>query len=157
MIWNPEYEQMDRTQLAELQLRRLRSTVAWAYERVPYYRAQLDERGVKPKSIHSLDTLRDLPFTDKDALRDTYPFGMFAVPMEQVVRLHSSSGTTGKPVVVGYTARDVADWAESMAGILAGAGVNSSDVIQNAFSYGLLTGGMGYQLGAERLGVTVVP
>ncbi|MGH3426974.1 MAG: phenylacetate--CoA ligase family protein, partial [Mycobacteriales bacterium] len=120
--------------------------------RVPFYARRIGDRPVR-----TLEDFAELPLTTRDDFRDTYPFGLFAVPMEQVVRLHRSSGTTGKPVVVGYTARDVADWAESMAGILRAAGVSPSDVIQNAFPYGLFTGGMGYQLGAERLGVTVVP
>jgi phenylacetate-CoA ligase len=136
----------------ELALGPLNDVVERLRRRVPFYAGRL---GHGP--LQTMDDFAALPFTTKDDFRATYPFGLFAVPMEQVVRLHMSSGTTGKPVVVGYTARDVSDWAESMSGILAGAGVNSSDVIQNAFSYGLLTGGMGYQLGAERLGVTVVP
>ena len=101
MIWNPEYECMERTALHELQLRRLQMTVEWVYERVPYYRDRLDAHGVRPRDIRSLEDVRRLPFTDKTALRDTYPFGMFAVPLDEVVRLHSSSGTTGKPIVVG--------------------------------------------------------
>ncbi len=157
MIWNPEYEQMDRTQLAELQLRRLRSTVAWAYERVPYYRGRLDERGVKPKAIHDLGDVRELPFTDKAALRDTYPFGMFAVPMEQVVRLHSSSGTTGKPIVVGYTRGDINTWSELCARVAALAGCVPADRAQMAFLYGMFTGGWGMHYGLERLGATVIP
>ena len=126
-------------------LRRLRS-------RVPFYAARIGEG-----PLRSIEDFARLPFTTKDDFRSTYPFGLFAVPMEEVVRLHMSSGTTGKPVVVGYTAGDLSNWADAMAGILSSAGVNSSDVIQNAFPYGLFTGGMGYQLGAERLGVTVVP
>jgi phenylacetate-CoA ligase len=120
--------------------------------RVPFYADRIGDR-----PLRSIQEFAELPFTTKDDFRATYPFGLFAVPMEQVVRLHMSSGTTGKPVIVGYTARDVGDWAGSMAAILASAGVSSTDVIQNAFPYGLFTGGMGYQLGAERLGVTVVP
>jgi phenylacetate-CoA ligase len=143
---------MGRVVVQELALGRLNDVVERLRSRVPFYK---DRLGHGP--LQTLDDFAALPFTTKDDFRATYPFGLFAVPMEQVVRLHMSSGTTGKPVVVGYTARDVADWAESMSGILSGAGVNSSDVIQNAFPYGLLTGGMGYQLGAERLGVTVVP
>jgi phenylacetate-CoA ligase len=103
MIWNPEYECIDREELAALQLRRLQSTVAWVYERVPFYREQLEVKGIKPRDIRSVADVRLLPFTDKSALRDTYPFGMFAVPLEEVVRLHSSSGTTGKPIVATST------------------------------------------------------
>ncbi len=136
----------------ELALGRLNDVVERLRARVPFYAERLG-----PAPLRSLDDFAELPFTTKDDFRATYPYGLFAVPMDQVVRLHMSSGTTGKPVVVGYTARDVTDWAHGMAGIMAGAGVSSSDVIQNAFPYGLFTGGMGYQLGAERLGVTVVP
>ena len=136
----------------EVILGRLNEVVDRLRARVPFYADRLGEG-----PLRSLDDFAALPFTTKDDFRETYPYGLFAVPMDKVVRLHMSSGTTGKPVVVGYTAQDVSDWADAMAGILAGAGINSSDVLQNAFPYGLFTGGMGYQLGAERLGVTVVP
>ena len=136
----------------EVILGRLNEVVDRLRARVPFYADRLGEG-----PLRSLDDFAELPFTTKDDFRATYPYGLFAVPMDKVVRLHMSSGTTGKPVVVGYTAQDVSDWADAMAGILAGAGINSSDVLQNAFPYGLFTGGMGYQLGAERLGVTVVP
>ncbi|MGB4592966.1 MAG: phenylacetate--CoA ligase [Coriobacteriia bacterium] len=156
-IWNPEYETMAREQLAELQLRRLQSTVAWVYERVPHYRAELDRRGVKPRDIKSLDDVRLLPMTDKTALRDTYPFGMFAVPLEEVVRVHSSSGTTGKPIVVGYTKGDLNTWSELTARIASEAGVTSADRVQMAFLYGMFTGGWGMHYGMERIGATVFP
>ncbi len=133
-------------------LGRLNDLLARLRARVPFYAQRIGDRPVR-----TLEEFGELPLTTRDDFRATYPYGLFAVPMEQVVRLHMSSGTTGKPVIVGYTAGDVADWGESMAGILSTAGVNSSDVIQNAFPYGLFTAGMGYQLGAERLGVTVVP
>ena len=136
----------------ESTLERLNDLLHRLRSRVPFYAERSGKR-----SLHSLDDFADLPFTTKEDFRSTYPFGLFAVPMEEVVRLHMSSGTTGKPVVVGYTARDVGDWADTMASIMSGAGVNNSDVIQNAFPYGLFTGGMAYQLGGERLGVTVVP
>ena len=157
MIWNPEYETMDRAALEELQLRRLKSTVAWAYERVAYYRELLDGRGLAPGDIRTLDDLSRLPFTDKTALRDTYPFGMFAVPIEQVVRLHSSSGTTGKPIVVGYTRADLDTWTECTARIAAAAGVTAKDRVQMAFLYGMFTGGWGMHYGIERIGATVIP
>jgi phenylacetate-CoA ligase len=157
MIWNPEFEQMPREELAELQLRRLRSTVAWTYERVPFYRDQLDERGVKPKDVRNAQDVRLLPFTDKTALRDTYPFGLFAVPMEQVVRVHSSSGTTGKPIVVGYTRGDINTWTECTARIASLAGVVPRDLAQMAFLYGMFTGGWGMHYGIERVGATVIP
>lgn len=156
-IWNPEYECMPRTELAKLQLRRLQSTVAWVYERVPYYRDALDALGVKPRDVKSLDDVRLLPFTDKTALRDTYPFAMFAVPMEKVVRVHSSSGTTGKPIVVGYTRGDLNTWSECTARVASSAGVVESDRVQMAFLYGMFTGGWGMHYGIERIGATVFP
>jgi phenylacetate-CoA ligase len=157
MIWNPEYECMDREALAELQLRRLQTTVAWVHERVPFYRAQLDAAGIRPKDIRSLDDVRHLPFTDKAALRDTYPFGMFAVDLEHVVRVHSSSGTTGKPIVVGYTKGDLNTWTECTARVAAAAGITSADRVQMAFLYGMFTGGWGMHYGIERIGATVIP
>lgn len=156
-IWNEEYETMPREQLAVLQLRRLQSTVAWVYERVPYYRDELDGRGVKPRDIRTLADVRLLPFTDKTALRDTYPFGMFAVDLEQVVRVHSSSGTTGKPIVVGYTKGDLETWTELTARIASAAGVVPSDRVQVVFLYGMFTGGWGMHYGIERIGATVFP
>jgi phenylacetate-CoA ligase len=157
VIWNPEYESMARADLEELQLRRLQSTVAWVYERVPYYRQALEERGVRPKDIRALDDVSKLPFTDKGALRDTYPFGLFAVPLDQVVRIHSSSGTTGKPIVVGYTKGDIATWTELTARVSSAAGVLSTDLAQMAFGYGMFTGGFGMHYGLERVGATVIP
>jgi phenylacetate-CoA ligase len=157
MIWNPEYECMDRTELAALQLRRLQSTVAWVYERVPYYREQLEASGIKPRDIKTLADARRLPFTDKSALRDTYPFGMFAVPLDEVVRLHSSSGTTGKPIVVGYTRGDINTWTELTARVSASAGVHRGDLVDMSFLYGMFTGGWGMHYGIERLGATIIP
>ncbi len=157
MIWNREYETMDREALRELQLRRLQSTVSWVYERVPYYREELDRRGVKPRDIKSLEDVRKLPFTDKRALRDTYPFGMFAVDLDDVVRIHSSSGTTGKPIVVGYTRGDLNTWTELTARVAAEAGVTHTDRAQMAFGYGMFTGGFGMHYGLERIGATVIP
>lgn len=156
-IWNPEYECMSRAAMEELQSRRLQATVAWAYERVAHYRSELDGHGVKAKDVHTVADLRKLPFTDKTVLRDTYPFGLFAVPMEQVNRLHASSGTTGKPIVVGYTRGDLNTWAELCARVAASAGVNSADVAQMAFGYGLFTGGFGMHAGVERVGATIIP
>ncbi len=156
-IWNPEYETMDRTALGELQSRRLRSTVEWVYERVPYYREALDRAGVEPRHIRTLADVRRLPFTDKRALRDTYPFGMFAVPLDDVVRVHASSGTTGKPIVVGYTRGDLNTWTELTARIASAAGVTHRDRVQMAFLYGMFTGGWGMHYGIERIGATVFP
>lgn len=156
-VWNAEYEQMSRDALAELQLRRLQTTVAWAYERVPYYKGKLDEAGVRPKHIKSLDDAHLLPFTDKDVLRETYPFGLFAVPLEKVVRLHSSSGTTGTPIVVGYTKGDLNTWSECTARVASAAGVTAQDRVQVAFGYTMFTGGFGMHYGCERVGATIIP
>ncbi|HSK48120.1 MAG TPA: phenylacetate--CoA ligase [Coriobacteriia bacterium] len=157
MIWNPEYECMDRSKLHDLQLRRLQMTVSWVYERVPYYREKMDVAGVRPRDIKSLDDVRRLPFTDKSALRDTYPFGMFALPLEEVVRIHSSSGTTGKPIVVGYSRGDVNTWTELTARVAAEAGVHRRDLVQMAFLYGMFTGGWGMHYGIERIGASIIP
>lgn len=157
MIWNPEFETMDREQLEQLQLRRLRSVAAWTYERVPYYRERFDATGLKPSDIKTLSDVSKLPMTDKQTLRDTYPFGLFAVPMEQVVRIHSSSGTTGKPIVVGYTRGDLNTWTELTARVAAAAGVTQADRVQMAFGYSMFTGGFGMHYGIERVGATVIP
>ncbi len=157
MIWNPEYEAMDRDELEELQLRRLQSTVAWVHERVEHYRQAMDERDLKPRDVRSLDDVRLLPLTDKKALRNTYPFGLFAVPLDQVVRIHSSAGTTGKPTVVGYTKGDIATWTELTARVASAAGVVHTDLAQMAFGYGMFTGGFGMHYGLERIGATVIP
>lgn len=156
-IWNSEYESMSRDALRELQLRRLQSTVSWVYERVPHYKEAFDSSGLKPKDIKTLDDVAKLPFTDKTVLRDTYPFGLFAVPLDEVVRVHSSSGTTGKPIVVGYTKGDIATWTELTARVAAAAGVHHADLAQMAFGYGMFTGGFGMHYGIERVGATVIP
>ncbi|HZD59818.1 MAG TPA: phenylacetate--CoA ligase [Anaerolineae bacterium] len=157
MIWNREREAMPREQLKKVQLEGLRNTIKRVYERVPMYKKRLDEAGISPDSIKSLDDLERLPFTLKTDLRDNYPFGMFAVPMKEIVRLHASSGTTGKSTVVGYTANDIATWAELMARTLTSAGATSDDVVHNAYGYGLFTGGLGIHYGAERVGASVIP
>lgn len=157
MIWNREAECMPREQMEQLQSRRLRDTVIRCYYNVPVYRRKFDEAGIKPEDIRSVADLKHLPFTNRDELRDNYPFGMFAVPMEDIVRVHSSSGTTGKPKVVGYTRRDVDTWAEVMARTLGCGGAGPSDIIQNAYGYGLFTGGLGIHYGAEKMGATVIP
>ena len=143
--------------LREVQLRRLKAVVARAYAKVALFRARLDERGVRPEDIRSLADVARLPFTVKTDLRDTYPFGLFASPMSDVVRLHASSGTTGKPIVVAYTREDVDVWSEVMARTFAACGLHRGDVVQNAFGYGLFTGGLGAHYGAEALGATVIP
>jgi len=157
MIYNMEFETLPREALEAIQLRRLRQTIERVYATVPFYRQQFDKAGVKPEDIKSLDDLRRLPFTTKQDLRDNYPFGLFAVPMENVVRIHASSGTTGKPTVVGYTARDIQTWAELMARALSAAGATRGDIIHNAYGYGLFTGGLGVHYGAEKLGASVIP
>lgn len=157
MIWNPEYECMERSALESLQLRRLQMTVSWVYERVGYYRSGMDEAGIKPRDIRSLADIAKLPFTDKTALRDTYPFGMFALPLDEVVRIHSSSGTTGKPIVVGYSRGDINTWTELTARVAAAAGVHRGDLVDMAFLYGMFTGGWGMHYGIERIGATIIP
>jgi phenylacetate-CoA ligase len=157
MIWNPEYECMDRAALHILQLRRLQMTTSWAYERSAYYRARMDEAGVRPRDIRGLDDVRRLPLTDESALRDTFPFGMFALPLDEVVRVHSSSGTTGKPVVVGYSRGDINTWTELTARVADAAGVQRGDLVQMAFPYGMSTSGWGMHYGIERIGATIIP
>ena len=132
MIYNEEFETMPREALESIQLRRLQATVARVYNATPFYRRRFDEAGVAPADIRSLSDLQKLPFTTKADLRDNYPFGMFAVPMDNVTRIHASSGTTGKPTVVGYTAEDISTWAEVMARCLAMGGVTSGDMVHNA-------------------------
>jgi phenylacetate-CoA ligase len=157
MIYNEEFETMPREALESIQLRRLQATVARVYNATPFYRRRFDEAGVAPADIRSLSDLQKLPFTTKADLRDNYPFGMFAVPMDNVTRIHASSGTTGKPTVVGYTARDIQTWAELMARSLMAAGTRRDDIVHNAYGYGLFTGGLGVHYGAERLGASVIP
>ncbi len=156
-IWNPEFETMDRDRLAKLQGERLRQVVEWVYQRVPFYQRKFKEAGVTPEDIRSLDDLKRLPFTTKQDLRDEYPFGFFAVPLDEVVRIHCSSGTTGKPTVGGYNAHDMKVWAEVMARTVTAAGVTDKDICHNAYGYGLFTGGLGFHLGFETVGATVVP
>ena len=152
-----ELESMPREKLAELQLERLRATVTNAYDHVPMHRARLDAAGISPDDIASLADLERLPFTNKADLRDHYPFGLFARPRSALARLHASSGTTGKPTVVGYTESDLDNWADLMARSLACGGARPGDLVHNAYGYGLFTGGLGAHYGAERLGATVVP
>ncbi len=155
--YQPEIETMPRPRLADLQLQRLRGIVHYAYERVAHYRHRFDRAGVHPRQLERLQDLHRLPFTVKDDLRAAYPFGLFAVPREQLVRLHASSGTTGKSTVVGYTAQDLNTWRDLMARTLSASGVRPGDIVHNAFGYGLFTGGLGAHYGAERLGCTVIP
>ena len=144
-------------QMRELQLARLRSVATRAYDHVPLFRDRMNERGLRPDGIRDLHDLRRLPFTTKTDLRDTYPFGLFASPLAEVVRLHASSGTTGKPIVVAYTHDDLDVWTSVMLRALAACGLTRGDVVQNAYGYGLFTGGLGAHYGAEALGATVIP
>jgi len=157
LYWEEEMETLPRVGLESIQLTRLKHLVARVYDTVAPYRAKMDAAGVKPSDIRSLADLRKLPFTVKDDLRDNYPFGLFTVPMDQVVRVHASSGTTGKPTVVGYTKKDIETWSGVMARALTCAGATSRDMIHNAYGYGLFTGGLGAHYGVERLGATVIP
>ena len=157
MIWNPGVERAPRAELRALQLERLRAAVAWACERVAFYRSALAEAGLDPAAIKSLDDLERLPFTRKAHLRDHYPWGLFAVPQRELARVHASSGSRGKPTVVGYTRDDLGIWREVMARSLAGAGAEPGQLIQIAYGYGLFTGGLGFHDGAEHMGLTVVP
>lgn len=157
MIWNESRECMDREELRKLQSARLVKAVDRIYHNVPFYRKKMQEVGLEPGDIKGLEDLEKLPFTTKDDLRDNYPFGLFAVPQSQIVRIHASSGTTGKATVVGYTRKDLEIWSECVARALTMAGVEHNDVIQVAYGYGLFTGGLGAHAGAEKLGATVVP
>jgi phenylacetate-CoA ligase len=156
-IWNRHFECMDRDGIRKVQSERLRETVERVYFNVPFYRNRMQEAGLGPENIHSIDDLSKLPFTTKHDLRDNYPFGLFAVPMSEIVRVHASSGTTGKPTVVGYTRSDIATWSEVMARTLTAAGANRNDFIQVAYGYGLFTGGLGLHYGGEKIGASVIP
>lgn len=156
-IFNMDFETMPREALKAIQLSRLKTTLERVYATVPFYRESFKKAGISPYDINSLDDLTLLPFTTKQDLRDNYPYGMFAVPMENVVRIHASSGTTGSPTVVGYTKRDIETWSELMARSLAAGGATSRDILHNAYGYGLFTGGLGVHYGAERLGASVIP
>ena len=157
MYWEPEFECMSREDLEQLQLERLQSTLYRVGTHVPFYRQKFNELKIDYEAFTSLDDLRRLPFTMKQDLRDNYPYGLFAVPLRDVVRVHSSSGTTGMATVVGYTRNDIKNWSNLVARILRSAGLTADDVIQIAFGYGLFTGGFGLHYGAERLGASVIP
>jgi len=157
MIWNPEHECMNTEALRSLQFARLKNLVERVYTNVPFYREKLDAMGVKPQDITCLEDIAKLPFTSKDDLRTTYPYGLLAVPQSEIVEIHMSSGTTGVPVVDAYTQRDIDDWSEGMARTLAGAGATRNDTVQNAYGYGLFTGGLGSHYGSRRVGATIIP
>ena len=158
MIWDKEIECCsDRKKIEALQLERLKHMVAKAYNNVPFYQKKMDEAGMTPDKLKSLDDLKHIPFTVKNDLRDNYPFGLFAEPMKNVSRIHASSGTTGKPVVAGYTKSDLDNWSNAIARIVTAAGVSDEDIAQVAFGYGLFTGGFGVHYGGEKIGATVIP
>lgn len=157
MIWNKEAECMSASETRELQLQRLQAVVKRAYENVPYYRKRFDDLNIEPEDIETLKDIEKLPFTSKTDLRDAYPFGMFAVPTDDIVEVHTTSGTTGKPTVSGYTEEDLDIWGEVMARALTMTGVSREDKIQNSYGYGLFTGGMGVHYGGQKIGATVIP
>ncbi len=155
--WNPTFECMSRDKMIEVQTERLINTVKRVYYNVPFYRNKMQKANIEPGDIKSLEDLKKLPFTNKQDLRDTYPYGMFAVPMSEIVRIHASSGTTGKQTVVGYTRKDLDTWAEVIARSLSSAGADEESIVQIAYGYGLFTGGLGVHYGAEKLGASVIP
>lgn len=155
--WNPLVERMPVEELDRMQEKKLKNLVSYVYQHSDFYKKKFDDAGVKPEDIQSMDDLNKLPFTYKSDLRDTYPTGMFCVPNEQLVRFHVSSGTTGKPTVVGYTRNDINEWATSLARALTSIGVGRGDVVQISYGYGLFTGGLGLHYGAEEVGCTVLP
>jgi phenylacetate-CoA ligase len=156
-FWQPKLELMNHSELEQLQLRRLKDTVERVYKRVPFYHNLMDLMGVSPHDIKTLDDVSKLPTTRKANLRENYPFGLFAVPKQEVVRVHASSGTTGKPTVVGYTAKDIETWSDMMARDFVMVGVEKGDIFQNAVNYGFFTGGLGVHYGIERMGAMAVP
>jgi phenylacetate-CoA ligase len=156
-FFNEEFETLPRPALEALQLKRLQQVVERVYRNVPFYKQSFDKSGMSPTDVKSLDDLRRLPFTTKQDMRDSYPYGLFAASMEEIVRIHASSGTTGKPTVVGYTSRDISNWSDLMARSFVAAGAHRGDIIHNAYGYGLFTGGLGAHYGAERLGASVIP
>ena len=156
-VHNPDVECCSRERIRAIQLEKLIAQVEWTYERVAWYRDQMDEMGVKPSDIKCLEDVRKLPFTDKHALRKTFPYGMFAVPLDEVVELHSSSGTTGKPIVVGYNRHDMDVWNDCIMRLVQMAGVVPTDRVQMAFGYGMFTGGFGLHYGLQRLGCMMIP
>ena len=157
MIWNESIECMDRESLRKIQSIRLKKIVDYVYHNTPFYRKKMQEMGITPDDINRIDDIVKLPFTTKHDLRDNYPFGLCAVPMSQIVRIHASSGTTGKPTVVGYTRKDLGIWAEVVARCLTAYGLTKNDSVQVSYGYGMFTGGLGFQYGAEKLGCLTVP
>ncbi len=157
MIWNEKIETMSREDMRALQLEKLKETVTRVYNRVPFYKKRFDEIGLKPEDIKTLEDIRRIPFTNKSDLRDNYPYGLFGVPMSEIVRIHASSGTTGKPTVVGYTKKDLDMWSECIARLITMAGGTKDDITQISFGYGLFTGAFGLHQGMEKVGAAVIP
>ena len=156
-LWDPKAETMSRDEIHSVQSRELKNAVKRVYDNVPFYREKMDAIGVKPEDIRQAEDIRLLPFTEKSDLRDHYPFGLFAVPTKEIVRVHASSGTTGKPTVAGYTKQDLDNWADLMARSMTCAGITKESIVHVAYGYGLFTGGLGAHYGAERIGATVIP
>ena len=157
MIWNERMECMDREELREIQSLRLKKMVNYVYHNTPFYRKKFQEMGLLPDDINGIDDISKLPFTDKLDLRDNYPFGLAAVPMSQIVRIHASSGTTGRPTVVLYTRKDLSAWAECISRAFTAYGASSKDIFQVSYGYGLFTGGLGIHYGGEKIGASVIP
>ena len=157
MIWNKTFECMSREEMHTCQSRRLVDMVERVYHNVPFYRSKMQQLGLQPEDIRSINDLKRLPFTVKQDLRDNYPYDLFAVPQSEIVRVHASSGTTGKPTVVGYTRHDLAIWSEVVARSLVSAGAHKHDIVHIAYGYGLFTGGLGLHYGSEKIGATVIP
>jgi phenylacetate-CoA ligase len=155
--WDEKIETMPLEEMRKLQLENLKKTVKWVYDKVPFYKNKFDEVGLKPEDLKELEDLSKLPFTARTDLRDNYPFGLCAVPFAEVIRIHASSGTTGKPITGPYTQSDLDQWTECMARNLYAAGVRSNDICQNAYGMGLFTGGLGFHQGATRVGCAVIP
>lgn len=157
MIWNPEAECMSRDRMSQLQGDKLKKIVRHAYDNSPFYKKKFDQHGVHPDDINGIEDIVKLPFTVKQDLRDNYPFGLMAVPMGEIIRLHASSGTTGKPIVVGYTKNDLDNWSEAVARCLTAYGLGKNDLVQISYGYGLFTGGLGAHAGVQKIGATVIP
>ncbi|MEG1719559.1 MAG: phenylacetate--CoA ligase, partial [Clostridia bacterium] len=156
-FWQKDIETMSREELSVLQLKRLQALVKRCYENVPFYTKRFDEIGLKPEDIKQLSDITKIPYTTKEDIRDNYPFGLFAVPKKEVVRLHASSGTTGKPTVVGYTKNDIDLWSDLVARFCAAVGTTDEDTVQICFGYGLFTGALGLHYGLEKIGASVIP
>ena len=157
MIWNPNKECMSRDEMSALQGKRLHKIVEYVYHNVPFYRNKLQAMDIRPDDIQTIEDIKKLPFTTKQDLRDNYPFGLQAAPQSEIIRIHASSGTTGKPTIVGYTRKDIGVWSETMARCLTAFGVSRDDIFSVAYGYGLFTGGLGAHYGVEHMGASVIP